>query len=134
VSDGYADLFPDGLQTASVGGIITRPELGSLYVGYRLIDGPVQSSLVSAAVNYRMSEKWILTAGSSYDLDSVGNIGQSLNVTRIGESFLVRMGFNYDVSRDNLNFQFAIEPRFMARSLGVVGGVPIQPAGALGLE
>lgn len=134
VSDGYADLFPEGLQTASVGGIITRPELGNLYVGYRMIDGPIQSSLVSAAVTYRMSEKWILTAGSSYDLDSVGNIGQSLNVTRIGESFLVRMGFNYDVSRDNLNFQFAIEPRFLARSLGVVGGVPIPPAGAMGLE
>ena len=134
VSDGYADLFPEGLQTASVGGIITRPELGNLYVGYRMIDGPIQSSLVNAAVTYRMSEKWIMTAGSSFDLDAVGNIGQSLNVTRIGESFLVRLGFNYDVSRDNLNFQFAIEPRFMARSLGVVGGVPIQPAGTMGLE
>jgi hypothetical protein len=134
LSDGYADLFPEGLQTASVGGVLTRPELGNLYLGYRVIDGPFKSNLITAAVNYRMSEKWILTAGSSYDLDTAGNIGQTVNVTRIGESFLVRFGFNYDASRDNVNVQLAIEPRFMARGLGSVGGVPIPPAGALGLE
>jgi hypothetical protein len=56
-------------------------------------------------------------------------------VTRIGESFLVQMGFNYDVSRDNLNFQFAIEPRFLSSSrLGNVGGAQIPPAGSMGLE
>src|SRR5690606_39501855 len=96
LSDGYADLFPDGLKTASVGAVLTRPELGSLFVGYRIIDGPIQSSIVNAAVNYRMSEKWILTAGSSFDLEAAGNIGQTVSVTRIGESFLVNFGFNYD--------------------------------------
>lgn len=135
LSDGYADLFPEGLQTASAGLMITRPELGTFFVGYRAIEGPFESSIVNASVNYRMSEKWILTAGSSVDLKSAGNIGQSLAITRIGESFLLQGGFNYDVSRDNFNFQLAIEPRFMrSRGLGIVGGVPIPPAGALGLE
>lgn len=135
LSDGYADLFPQGLQTASIGLMTTRPELGSFFVGYRAIDGPFQSSIINASATYRMSEKWILTAGSSVDLKSAGNIGQSLAVTRIGESFLVQGGFNYDVSRDNFNFTIAIEPRFLqSRGMGVVGGVPIPPAGAFGLE
>ncbi len=135
LSDGYADLFPQGLQTASLGLMMTRPELGTFFVGYRAIDGPFESSIVNASVNYRMSDKWILTAGSSVDLKSAGNIGQSVAVTRIGESFLLQGGFNYDVSRDNFNFQIAIEPRFLStRGLGVVGGTPIPPAGALGLE
>ncbi len=135
LSDGYADLFEDGLQTVSVGGLSSRPELGSLYVGYRQIQGPFKSSIVNAFVNYRLSEKWVLTAGSSFDLEDAGNIGQTVSVTRIGESLLVRMGFNYDESRDNFNFQFELQPRFLPTSaLGRVGGVQIPPAGALGLE
>lgn len=135
LSDGYADLFEDGLRTATIGGVVSRPELGSLYLGYQAIDGPFRSSIVNAAVTYRMSEKWILTGASSFDMESAGNIGQTLSVTRIGESLLMRFGFAYDESRDNLSLQFAIEPRFLPSSkLGRVGGVQIPPAGTYGLE
>jgi hypothetical protein len=136
LSDGYADFFDQGLKTASIGGILTRPELGSLYVGYRAIDGPYfKSSIVNASINYRMSEKWILTAGSSYDFENAGNIGQTAFITRVGESFLIKLGGNIDVSRNNFSLQFAIEPRFISSGgLNVVGGVPIPPAGVMGLE
>ena len=135
LSDGFADVFSSGLRTASIGGIVSRPEMGSLYVGFRTIDGPVQSNALSATANYRMNEKWILTAGSSYDFASTGNIGQILNLTRVGESFLIKLGFNWDVSRGNVGVNFSIEPRLLPSSkLGRVGGVQIPPAGLLGLE
>jgi hypothetical protein len=135
LSDGYADLFGQGLRTATAGAVINRPERGSLYVGIRSIEGPISSNILSGSASYRMSEKWILTGGASFDFSETGNIGQVVQLTRIGESALVRLGFNYDVSRDNLGVNFAIEPRFLPSSrLGRVAGVQIPPAGAYGLE
>jgi len=135
LSDGFADVFGTGLKTASIGGVLSRPELGSLFVGFRTIEGPVHSNALTATANYRMNEKWIFTAGTSYDFGDAGNIGQIINLTRIGESFLVKVGFNWDVSRGNVGANFSIEPRFLPISkLGRVGGVQIPPSGTLGLE
>jgi hypothetical protein len=134
LSDGFTDLFTDGLRTFSVGSMIGRPLRGSLYLGYRSIEGPISSDRVMAAVNYRMSEKWILNAGAAYDLSERWNLGESVSVTRIGESMLIRLGVNIDRSRDNVGIGLAIEPRFMGGKLSQVGGVPIPPVGAFGLE
>jgi lipopolysaccharide assembly outer membrane protein LptD (OstA) len=135
LSDGFADVFGTGLKSASLGGYISRPEYGSAYLGVRTIDGPVQSQVLSATVNYRMTEKWIATGGMSYDFGQTGNIGQLINLTRVGESFLVRLGFNVDYSRGNVGAIIAIEPRFLPNSrLGLVGGIPLPPVGAMGLE
>lgn len=142
-SDGFADVFTDGLQTVSVGGLIGRPEQGSMYVGFRTINGPspvdaltpLDSNVLTANLNYRMSEKWIVSGGASFDFGPAGNIGQAVRLTRVGESFLVQLGFNYDVSRDNFGVSMLVEPRFMpGNRLGRVGGVAIPPAGAYGLE
>jgi hypothetical protein len=106
-----------------------------LYLGYRSTEGPFTSDLIAGSLSYRMSEKWIATAGASWDLGPTGNIGQNVAVTRIGESFLIRLGVNFDVSRDNLGVSFMLEPRFLSSSrIGRVGGVQIPPAGAMGLE
>jgi hypothetical protein len=135
LSDGYADLFGQGLRTATAGARINRPERGSLYIGIRSIEGPISSNILTGSVSYRMSEKWIFTGGASFDFASTGNIGQTFQLTRVGESALVRLGFNFDASRDNLGVNLAIEPRFLPSSrLGRVGGVQIPPAGAYGLE
>ena len=142
-SDGFADVFSEGLRTVSVGGQIGRPEQGSLSIGFRHIDGPgpadaltpMIGNVLNANLNYRMSEKWLLSAGAAYDFGPAGNIGQSLRLTRVGESFLVQAGFTYDVSRDNFSATLLVEPRFMpGNRLGNVGGVAIPPAGAYGLE
>jgi hypothetical protein len=135
LSDGFADCFSDGLRMVSLGGIVSRPERGSVYLGMRAMGGPVDSKFLHGAFSYRMSDKWICIASTSFDLGPAGNIGQSLAVTRIGESALIRVGMNVDESRDNIGVQFAIEPRFMASSrLGRIGGVQIPPAGSQGLE
>ncbi len=82
-----------------------------------------------------MSEKWILNGRLSVDLGPTGNMSESLSVVRVGESMLVRIGVNGDVSRDNFGVNFNVEPRFLPSSrLGNVGGVQLPPAGAYGLE
>lgn len=135
LSDGYADTFEQGLRTASLGAQLTRPEQGSLFVGMRSIDGPFESYVLSSSLSYRMSQKWIATAGAAYDFGPTGSIGQNFGFTRIGESFLVRMGLDVDVSRGNVGFSLAIEPRFLPRGrLGNVAGVQIPALGERGLE
>ena len=135
LSDGYADLFTDGLKTFSVGGLISRPGQGRMYLGFRSIEGPITSNILNGSLSYRMSEKWILTAGASYDLGPTGNIGQSFGLTRVGESTFARFGFNIDESRNSFGVRFSIEPRFLPRSrLGQVAGIQVPPSGARRLE
>lgn len=135
VSDGYFDLFSQGLRTASFGANISRPEIGNAYIGYRMIEGPISSNILSAALTYRMSDKWGVKAGGQVDFGQTGSIGQTLSLVYIGESFLWQFGFNYDYSRENFGFRFGFEPRFNRRPrLFRPGGSAIPPASSRWLE
>ena len=135
VSDGFFDLFSDGLRTVNIGVRSNRPEVGDLFLGFRSIEGPISSNVLTALGTYRLSDKWGLKAGGQIDFGEVGTIGQQLGIVYIGESFLMEFGFNYDASRDNLGFRFGFEPRFLPKPrLFRPGGVPIPPAGARWLE
>ncbi len=135
LSDGYFDTFDRGLKAYSLGAQISRLGRGELYVGAMQLQGPIDSTILTATVNYRLNEKWIVTGGTTFDFGEVGNVGQTLAFTRIGESFLVRLGINVDSGRDNVGFQFNIEPRFIpAKRLGALAGELIPPANAFGLE
>jgi lipopolysaccharide export system protein LptA len=135
LSDGFYDSFDQGLRQVTVGAFMSRPEHGSFYIGYRSTEGPITSEILTGSASYRMSEKWIATVGATYDFHSSGVFGQQLALTRVGESFLIKLGFNYDASRNNFGATIGIEPRFLPSSrLGRVGGVAVPPAGALGLE
>lgn len=134
LSDGMADFFADGLRTFSLGGMVSRPGRGRYVVGVRNIEGPISSSILYGSTSYRVSPKWIVNYASTFDLGETGNIGQRGQIIRVGESFLVGVGFNYDNSRDNFGVRFSIEPRFLSGKLSRVGGVPIPPVGFNGLE
>jgi len=135
VSDGIFDFFSDGQQVITVGGFLSRPPRGSLYAGFRLLEGPIHNKILSFSYSYWMSPKWISTFGTTIDLGREGNIGQNFSITRIGESFLVSAGFTVDAARDSIGVALAVEPRFLPRSrLGNQGGAQIPPAGAFGLE
>ena len=100
-----------------------------------MIEGPISSNILVGSLVYRMSDKWGVVAGGEVDYGATGTIGNSLNFVYIGESFLWQFGTTYDVSRDNLGFQFGFEPRFLNKSgLFRPGGVPISPAGSRWLE
>lgn len=134
LSDGFYDFFADGLRTVSLGTLLSRPGRTELYLGFRSIEGPITSNIVTASARYRMSEKWIASASTSFDLGPTGNIGQTLGVTRIGESALFHVGVNVDESRDNVGLTLALEPRFLPTRRATIGGVPLPPPGVMGLE
>lgn len=135
ISDGYYDLFKSGLKATTLGGVIARPGRGDVYLGVTSLEGPISSLLLTTSFNYRLNEKWVAVGGTSVDLGKTGNIGQSLGLTRIGESFLIRVGGTVDSGRNNVAFNFSLEPRFFQRQgLGVVAGQVIPPAGLYGLE
>ncbi len=135
LSDGYFDFFDDGLRSISGGVRTSRPGVGDLYVGLLSLEGPISSTVLRSTIDYRLNEKWIAQAGTTYDFGETGNVGQSLALTRIGESVLLRLGVVVDSGRDNVGFQFGIEPRFWPKpKLGRIGGQLIPPPGVEGLE
>ena len=135
LSDGYFDLFSSGLHSISAGLQTSRPGVGELYLGLLSLRGPISSTVFRTNLDYRLNEKWIASAGAAYDFDETGNIGQTLALTRIGESMLIRVGLNVDRGRDNVGVGFSIEPRFWpSPRLGMLGGGVIPPPGSDGLE
>ena len=134
LSDGFYDFFGGGLKSTTLGATITKPQIGQLYAGVRNISGPISSTVLASSVTYRMSDKWLTTGGTSFDLGPAGSLGSSLAFTRIGESFLVTAGLTYDASRDNLGVRLMFEPRFAPSSRTQIAGESLPPVGAFGLE
>jgi hypothetical protein len=135
LSDGYADFFPGGLTAISLGAAITRPQRGQVYGGIASMDGPFSSRLLVGAASYRLSRKWIMDLAGTYDLGPTGNIGERLAITHVGESLLVRIVANADLSRDNFGLGFVVEPRLLPNGrLGRIGGMPLPPLGIMGVE
>lgn len=135
LSDGYFDFFDSGLRSISAGVRTSRPGVGDIYLGLLSLEGPISSTVFRSTMDYRLNEKWLASSGMIYDFGATGNIGQSFGLTRIGESFLVRLGINVDSGRDNVGVGFMIEPRFWPSArLGNVGGQLIPPPGVEGLE
>ncbi len=135
LSDGIFDFFDESQKTYSVGAFLSRPPRGSFYLGFRQVEGPIDSRVVTLSYSYWMSPKWISTFGTTYDFGQEGNIGQNFSITRIGESFLVNLSFTVDPSRADYGVGFSIEPRFLSKSrLANIGGAHIPVAGANGLE
>jgi len=135
LSSGGFDFFDQGQQVFTVGGFLERPPRGSLYLGFRSLDGPIEANVLAMSYTYRMSPKWVTAFGMSVDLGLQGNIGQNFSIVRIGESLLVSAGATVDASRNNVGVHFAIEPRFLPETrLGRAGGAQIPPAGVYGLE
>lgn len=135
LSDGYFDVFSQGLKAVSAGAQISRPGRGDAYVGMLSLEGPISANILNGFTNYRMNDKWILSGGAAFDFGDTGTIGQNIALTRIGETALVRVGMNIDHGRDNVSFNFNIEPRFLPTArLGALGGELVPPAGLFGLE
>ncbi len=135
LSDGYFDTFSQGLKSVSAGAQISRPGRGDAYIGLLSLEGPISANILNGYTNYRLNDKWILTGGAVFDLGKTGSNGQNLALTRIGETALVRVGVNVDSGRDNVSFNFNIEPRFLPTvRLGSLAGELIPPVGLFGLE
>ncbi len=111
-SSGLFDFFDDGINMVDIGAVLERPGKGSIFTSLHYLTGSVDNVVLRLGYNYRMSEKWTSTFISTFDISGKGNIGESLSLTRIGESFLFTTGIAYDAPSDNFSVHFALEPRF----------------------
>jgi len=113
LASAFYDLFDDAQQLWTLGINSQRSERGSVFVGLRQVKGGnLDSEILTASYSYRMSEKWISTMGTAYDIKESRNVGQSLTITRVGADFLFHLGANYDTSKNNAGIAIAVEPRF----------------------
>ncbi|HEX3726039.1 MAG TPA: hypothetical protein VHV08_07335 [Pirellulales bacterium] len=134
VSEGYFDFFANAPQYFTVGTFLNRPPRGSIYFGFRSLNGPISSNVLLTSYTYRMSPKWMSTFGTSFDIAESRNIGQNFTITRIGESFLTMFNINVDTSKGNVGASIAIQPRFLQGRLGPPSGLTVPMAGVYGLE
>lgn len=135
VSDALFDCFDQGQRLITVGGFLTRPPRGSLYAGFRILEGPIDSKVLALSYTYLMSPKWASSYSTAIDFGAQRSYAQNFSLTRIGESLLINFVFTVDPARDSIGVGLAVEPRFLPKNrLGRVGGAEIPPAGAFGLE
>lgn len=128
LANGQFDFFDDAPQVWDVGFLSQRSTRGSVYVGYRNIQaGPLESQLLTGSVSYAMSEKWIATLGTAYDIAENQDRGQSLTITGVRADFLIHVGMSVDSSKGNFGLGFMIEPR-----LGPLNGSSNQLSSLLG--
>jgi len=134
LSTADVDFFTGGQQLYTVGALLNRTPRGSFYVGFNQFGGPIEAAVLTGSYTYRMSPKWASSFGSAIDLTG-RNIGQQFQLVRIGESFLMSVGFNVDYSRNNVGVSFNLEPRFLSKTqFASRSGLDIPVAGAYGLE
>ncbi|QDT54307.1 LPS-assembly protein LptD [Caulifigura coniformis] len=130
LASGVFDVFDGGQRIWNAGVLTQRGARGSLYVGFRQVDvGPIESQLITGSYSYRMSQKWVSTLGAAYDIAEGRDRGESLTITRIGESFLLHLGFGFDVSRNNVGIGVSLEPR-----LGPFDATSTQLSSLLGIN
>ena len=115
LANGLFDPFPGGMEMWNFGVLNQRSARGSLYAGVRQVKGSgLDSRILTLSSSYAMSDKWIGTAGTAFDLAEGRNRGQSLTLTRIGADFLFHFGANVDTSKNNFGVAISVEPRIGA--------------------
>ena len=112
-ASGYFDTFDAAQQLWSLGLTSQRSTRGSIYAGVYQIDGPgLHSQILTGSYSYQLSEKWVTTLGTAYDLGEKANRGQSLTLSRIGADFIIHMGTVIDPNKGSVGVGFTVEPRF----------------------
>lgn len=111
LSNGQFDFFNNAPKLWDIGVLTQRSARGSLYLGYRQIQGgPIDSQLLTASTSYAMSPKWIASFGTAYDIAEGQDRGQSLTITGIRSDILISLGISLDSSKGNVGFGFMVEP------------------------
>lgn len=131
IANTLVDSFQGGQRISNLGLLSQRSRRGSVYVGFRSINGTGQldSDILTASYSYAMGPKWVMTAGTAYDFGERRDRGQSFTVSRIGLDWIFHFGANYDRSKDNMGVALMFEPRF-----GSTSSSPVQLNSLLGVR
>jgi len=109
VSSGWMDTFAGGAKVVNGGGFYKRDDRTNLYLGYRYYD-PLDSRLLTAALNYVFSPKYAMTATTNYDFGTSQALSNSLVFTRMGKDLQVSVGLTYNATTNNFGLTFQILP------------------------
>lgn len=134
VSSGIADFFGDPDREFTVGAFLNRTNEGNYYVGYFYLGGPLAQQAISTAITYRLSPKWAATLGTQMNLVPNNDFTGNILLTRIGEAFLMTIGFSADASTGSVGASFLLEPRNFGKPRLSRSGLDVGTAGAQGLE
>ncbi|MBO7726687.1 MAG: hypothetical protein J6S40_09515 [Thermoguttaceae bacterium] len=113
LSSGLFDFFDSGQKIIRAGVMSKRPGVSSFYLGVDRLGGPISTTYLNAAVNYRMSQKWAASLSNSYDLADHRNIGQELGISRIGESFIWTLKLSNNQSKKDWGIGLNVLPIFI---------------------
>ncbi len=113
-ANAYYDLFDGGQQLWDVSLTSQRTNRMSVNVALQQIKGGggLDSQILSASLNYVMSQKWRAGISTAYDLGEQINRGQTLSITRTGADFITSLGMTYNQSTGNAGIGLTIMPRF----------------------
>ena len=113
-ANAYYDLFDGAQQLWDVSLTSRRTRRMTVNVALQQIKGGggLDSQILSATLNYIMSEKWSAGVSTAYDLGENLNRGQTFMLTRTGADFVMSLGMNYDQSTGNAGIGLTIMPRF----------------------
>jgi len=111
------DTFDGGQQLWSAGIHSQRSARGSVYLGVHQIKAQgLDSQIATVRASYLLSDKWLATGATAFDLAEDQQRGESVTLTRIGGDFLFHFGFGYDRTKDAVQATVSFEPRFGSRS------------------
>lgn len=113
LSSGLFDFFDSGQKIIRAGVMSKRPGVSSFYLGVDRLGGPISTTYLNAAINYRMSQKWAASLSNSYDLAESRNIGQEVGISRIGESFIWTLKLSNNQSKKDWGIGLNVLPIFI---------------------
>ncbi len=131
LANGVWDIFEGGQKVWNAGILHQRSSRGSAYIGFRQVEvGPIESQLITGSFSYVLSPNlYVVTAAAQFDVAEGMDRGETFTITRIGEFFLLHLGFGYDRSRDNVGVALSLEPKF-----GSYGSSSMQLNSLLGIQ
>ncbi|HEX3313332.1 MAG TPA: hypothetical protein VHR72_00520, partial [Gemmataceae bacterium] len=116
VSNGWFDPEPGGPRAFNIGGYLGKQDGTNLYLAYRQLD-PLESRAVVASFQYAFSEKYRLTASTTWDFGAnVQSYG--MGITRIGTDLQMTLNLGYNSVTKTTGFTFEIIPNLLQSRAG----------------
>lgn len=125
VSDFEANFYGRGFEVANIAvGYTPSPEL-QIYSGFRHFDDTY--NVVFAQTNWRINEKWQVTAGTAYDFLDGRGLEHRITLSRIGHDWVFQFEFRADPGENDIFFGFSFEPRVLFQSILQPRGLRSEP-------
>ena len=115
LSDGIFDFFDEGQKIVTWACSSPARRAGRSISGFRLLQGPIDSEVMTMTYSYWMSPKWITTTGCRSTCTTCRTSRPRFQLIRVGESMLVGMNLSYDPARRRPASLSRVEPRFITK-------------------